>query len=36
MDLYKIGWEDVICIGLKQYRDQWLGIVNMVMNLCVP
>jgi len=31
MDLMEIGW-----MHLAQYRDQWQGLVNMVMELQVP
>jgi hypothetical protein len=36
MDLREIMWEDVGWIHLAQDRDQWLAVVNTVMNLWVP
>jgi hypothetical protein len=36
MDLMEIGWEGVDWIHLAQDRDQWLALVNTVMNLRVP
>jgi hypothetical protein len=33
MDLWEIGGEGVDWIYLAQNRDQWLALVNMVMNL---
>jgi hypothetical protein len=36
MDLMKVGWEDAEWMHLAQDRDQWLAIVNMVMNFPVP
>jgi hypothetical protein len=35
IDLSKIRWEDVDWINLAQDRDQWLAVMNMVMNLRV-
>jgi hypothetical protein len=35
MDLRVIEWSDVDWINLAQYRDQWRGAVNTVMNLRV-
>jgi hypothetical protein len=35
MDLREIGWGSVEWIQLAQDRDQWLALVNMVMNLRV-
>jgi hypothetical protein len=35
MDLSEIGWEGVEWMHLTQDRDQWQGLVNMVMNLWV-
>jgi hypothetical protein len=35
MDFRKIGWEGVEWILLAEYRDQWLTLVNMVMNVRV-
>jgi hypothetical protein len=36
MDLREIGWDDVDWIDLAQDRDQWMALVNIVMNLWVP
>jgi hypothetical protein len=36
MDLREIGLECVDWIHLAQDRDQWLAVVNTVMNLQVP
>jgi hypothetical protein len=36
MDLTEIGWKDVDWMHLTQDRDQWLDILNTVMNLRVP
>jgi hypothetical protein len=36
MDLREIGWDCMDWIKLAQDRDQWRGLVNMVMNLRVP
>jgi hypothetical protein len=36
MDLTKIGWEGVDWMLLAQDRDQWLALVNTVINLVVP
>jgi hypothetical protein len=36
MDVREVGWEGVNWIHLTQDRDQWQGLVNMVMNLRVP
>jgi hypothetical protein len=33
MDLREVGWEIVDWIHLAQDRDQWLAVVNTVMNL---
>jgi hypothetical protein len=35
MDLREIGWDSVEWIQLAQDRDQWQGLVNMVVNLRV-
>jgi len=34
--LTEIGWEGVNWIHLAQGRDQWLAVVNTVMNFRVP
>jgi len=36
MDLREIGWESVDWIHLAQDRDQWLALMNTVMNLRFP
>jgi hypothetical protein len=36
MDLREIGWEGVNWVHMAQDRDQWLAIVNTIMNLRVP
>jgi hypothetical protein len=36
MDLREIGWDDVEWIDMAQDRDQWRGLVKMVLNLRVP
>jgi hypothetical protein len=36
MDLKEIGWGDMDWISLSQDRDQWMALVNSVMNLRVP
>jgi hypothetical protein len=36
MDLREIGWDDMDWIYLAQDRDQWMVLVNTVMNLWVP
>jgi hypothetical protein len=33
MDLGKIGWSGTDCINLDQVRDQWVALVNTVLNL---
>jgi hypothetical protein len=35
-DLKEIGWEGVNQMHLAQDRDQWLALMNTVMNLQVP
>jgi hypothetical protein len=35
LGLWEIGWEVVDGIHLAQDRDQWWGVVDMVMNNCV-
>jgi hypothetical protein len=36
MDLREIGWEGVDWMHLHLDRDQWLAVVNTLMNLGVP
>jgi hypothetical protein len=36
MDLRETVWGDVDWIDLAQDGDQWIGLVNTVMNLRVP
>jgi hypothetical protein len=36
MDLREIGWGGMDWIDLGQDRDQWMALVNTVMNLRVP
>jgi hypothetical protein len=36
MDLREIGWGSMDWIDLTQDRDQWIALVNMVMNLRIP
>jgi hypothetical protein len=36
MDLREIGWDVVDWIELAQDRDQWMALVNTVMNIRVP
>jgi hypothetical protein len=36
MDLRDIGWDGMDWIDLAYVRDQWMALVNMVMNLRVP
>jgi hypothetical protein len=36
MDLRDIGWGGMDWIDLAQDRDQWMALVNTVMNLRVP
>jgi hypothetical protein len=36
MDLREIGWDGVDWIDLAQNRDQWMALVNTVMNFRVP
>jgi hypothetical protein len=36
MNLGEIEWGGVDWIGLARDRDQWVGLVNMAMNLQVP
>jgi hypothetical protein len=36
MDLREIGWDGMDWLDLAQERDQWMALVNTVMNLLVP
>jgi hypothetical protein len=36
MDLSEIGWGDVDWTDLVQDRDQWMALVNTIMNPRVP
>jgi hypothetical protein len=36
MGLKEIGWGGIDWIDLAQDRDQWVALVNAVMNLRVP
>jgi hypothetical protein len=36
MDLREIGWDGMDWIGLAQNRNQWMALVNTVINLRVP
>jgi hypothetical protein len=36
MDLRETGWRGMDWVDLAQDRDQWMVLVNMVMNLRVP
>jgi hypothetical protein len=36
MDLIEIGWGGMDWIDLGQDRDQWMALVNTVLNLRVP
>jgi hypothetical protein len=36
MDLREIGWDGRDWIDLTQDRDQWMALVNTVMNFRVP
>jgi hypothetical protein len=36
MDLREIGWDDMDWIDLVLDRDQWMALVNAVMNIRVP
>jgi hypothetical protein len=36
MDLREVGWVDMSWINLAEDSDQWMSLVNMVMNLWVP
>jgi hypothetical protein len=34
--ILEIGWDGVDWIDMAQYRDQWRGLVNTVLNLRLP
>jgi hypothetical protein len=36
IDLREIEWNGMDCIDLAQDRDQWMALMNAVMNLRVP
>jgi hypothetical protein len=36
MHLTEIGWSDIDLISLSQDRDQWVALINTVINLRVP
>jgi hypothetical protein len=36
IDLREIGWDGMDWIELTENRDQWMALVNTVMNLRVP
>jgi hypothetical protein len=36
MDLRETGWEVVDWLHLAQYRDQWMAVMNTVINFRVP
>jgi hypothetical protein len=36
IDLREIGWDGVDWIDMTQDRDQWMAVVNTVLNLPVP
>jgi hypothetical protein len=36
MDFKETGWGDMDCTDLVQDRDQWILLVNIVMNLQIP
>jgi hypothetical protein len=36
MDLRETGWDGVDLIAMAQDRDQWMALVNTVLNLRVP
>jgi hypothetical protein len=36
MDLREIGWDGVDWVDMAQDRDQWMALVNTVLNLRVP
>jgi hypothetical protein len=36
MNLGEVEWGGIDWIDMAQYRDQWMAVVNTVMNLRVP
>jgi hypothetical protein len=36
MDLREIGWDGLEWINMAQNRDQWMALVNTVLNLRIP
>jgi hypothetical protein len=36
IDIRELGWGGMNWIDLGQDKDQWMALVNMVMNLRVP
>jgi hypothetical protein len=36
MDVREIGWKGVDWLHLDQDRDQWLAVMNTIMNVRVP
>jgi hypothetical protein len=36
IDLREIGWDGVDWIDMAQYRDQWMVLMNTILNLRVP
>jgi hypothetical protein len=36
MDIREIGWDGVDSIDMAQDRDQWITLVNTVLNLRFP
>jgi hypothetical protein len=36
IDLREVGWDDMDWIDMAQDRDQWMALVNAIMNLRVP
>jgi hypothetical protein len=36
MDLREIGWDVVDCMDIVQDKEQWMALVNTVLNLQVP
>jgi hypothetical protein len=36
MDLREIGWDELDWIDMARDRDQWMALVNTILNLRVP